>query len=65
MAHHGGQFHGKSSAAHDDGDEDDEEDPFDTRIQKSGCAEFHYALQVNMQRFSRLVHVFTVSCLLR
>ena len=26
--------------------EDDEEDPYDARIKKSGCAKYHYALQV-------------------
>ena len=25
---------------------DGEEDPFDARIEKSGCAKYHYALQV-------------------
>ncbi|KAM7443688.1 Cytochrome oxidase assembly factor4 [Porites harrisoni] len=25
-------------------DEEEEEDPFDSRIQKSGCADLHYAL---------------------
>ena len=27
--------------------EGDEEDPFDTRIKKSGCADLHYALLVS------------------
>ena len=27
--------------------EEDEEDPFDTRIKKSGCADLHYALLVS------------------
>ena len=28
--------------------EEEEEDPFDTRIEKSGCAKYHYALQVRI-----------------
>ena len=28
--------------------EEEEEDPYDTRIKKSGCAKYHYALQVRV-----------------
>lgn len=30
----------------DDNVDGEEEDPYDTRIEKSGCAKYHYALQV-------------------
>lgn len=35
-----------SSKAVEIEDEDEEKDPYDTRIENSGCAKYHYALQV-------------------
>ena len=47
MAHHGRQFHSKQENNSElEQESEEEEDPFDARIKKSGCAEFHYALQV-------------------
>ena len=31
--------------AQDGNEEEEEEDPFEMRVEKSGCAKFHYALQ--------------------
>lgn len=45
MAHH--QKRGKKLDEEKQG-EDDEEDPYDVRIKKSGCSEFHFALQVSL-----------------
>ena len=57
MSHHGGRsFHGHKKQEKDapeidnagsNEDDDEEEDPFDTRIKKSGCADLHYALLVS------------------
>lgn len=55
MSHHGGRsFHrpnkqdtqeaGNGKTESKQIDDDEEEDPFDTRIKKSGCADLHYAL---------------------
>ena len=57
MSDHGGRsFHGRrkrdtegpqstvKDSIHDD---EEEEDPFDTRIKKSGCSDLHYALLVS------------------
>ena len=30
-------------------DQEEEEDPYDVRIKNSGCAQFHYALQVKIK----------------
>ena len=58
MSHHGGKsFHGhrkqdkeateKEKVELEENDEE-EEDPFDTRIKKSGCSHLHYALLVSL-----------------
>ena len=57
MSHHGGRsFHGhkkqeketpEADNAGSKEDDEEEEDPFDTRIKKSGCADLHYALLVS------------------
>ena len=36
--------------------EDEEEDPYDKRIKKSGCAKYHYALQVRVVHDMILEH---------
>jgi hypothetical protein len=45
MAHH------KKRGKRDDEttEEEEEDDPYDMRIKKSGCADFHFALQVSEQ----------------
>ena len=36
----------KNETEKDEGDKEEEEDPFNTRIENSGCSKYHYALQV-------------------
>ena len=44
-------------------DDDEEEDPFDTRIKKSGCADLHYALLVsNLTMCEPASHVTSHGC---
>ena len=56
MSHHGGRSsHGHGKLGKQDPEkgnvevgegEEEEEDPFDTRIKNSGCSDLHYALMV-------------------
>lgn len=56
MSHHGGRSsHGHGKLGRQDPEkgnvevgegEEEEEDPFDTRIKNSGCSNLHYALMV-------------------
>lgn len=60
MSQHGGRsFHGhrkedkeapKKDTEELTEDHEEEEDPFDTRIKNSGCADLHYALLVSYTR---------------
>ena len=61
MAHRGGKtFHSRpqkqdqNSSGEQLEDEEEEEDPYDVRIKKSGCSQFHYALQVR-----KFIHLMT------
>lgn len=51
MAHH--QKRGKKLDEEKQG-EDDEEDPYDVKIKKSGCADSHFALQVSHWNLKQL-----------
>ena len=63
MSHYGGKsFHGhrkqdKEAPGKDkvdlDEHEEEEEDPFDTRIKKSGCSDLHYALLVSLFSYTK------------
>ena len=74
MSHHGGRsFHrpkkqdtqeaGNGKTESKQIDDDEEEDPFDTRIKKSGCADLHYALLVsNLDELGQCASQRAMSC---
>lgn len=46
MALHHGRKGSKTTGKTEEKEEEEEEDPYDLRIKNTGCADFHFALQV-------------------
>lgn len=46
MATYGGSKHDWSKKKHSDENEEEEDDPVDSMIKKTGCLELHYKVQV-------------------